>query len=144
MRLFAPAADFNAMKRIGFWPRSPASSESLRLLGSIVPTGTPDDFAEFFSQFDGVEAAFDSDDFDTLRVDSVGHIARTKIALSEVFPTLFVFGTDGGGRVIAYDMAAPEPWPIVLHWPGITDHEHSTVLAGSMGELMQKYFSTQP
>ncbi|MBK8036174.1 MAG: SMI1/KNR4 family protein [Verrucomicrobiaceae bacterium] len=128
------------MKRIGLWPQTPAVPEALRLLSSIVPSGTPDDFAEFFRKWDGAEAAFESDDVDMLRVDSIEHIAQTKAALSEVFPTLFVFGTDGGGRLIAYDMEAPKPWPIVLHWPGVTDHEDPTALAATMSEFIQKYF----
>lgn len=132
------------MNRIGLWPQAPAIPESLGLLRTIVPIGTPEDFAEFFRQWDGAEAAFESNDVDMLRVDSIEHIAQANTALSKAFPTLFVFGSDGGGRLIAYDMEAPEPWPIVLHWPGVTDHEHPTVLAASMSELMQKYFKSEP
>jgi hypothetical protein len=141
---FAQDTESNALKQIGLWPQAPAVPEALGLLKSIVPSGTPDDFAEFFRQWDGAEAAFENADAEMLRVDSIGHIAQTKTVLSEVFPTLFVFGADGGGRLIAYDMEAPEPWPIVLHWPGVTDHEHPTVIAASMSELIQKYFKTQP
>ena len=123
-----------------------ASADKREELKVILPPGIPADYLGFFESHDGAEICFDEvnwleANFDCLRIDSVADMldSKTRAALAEVFPDLFVIGSDGGGQVIAYDMTRQAPWPIVLHLPGSSEPGNAPILAASMTEFMQTF-----
>lgn len=125
-------------------PPPPDPEEVLALKNSL-PPGIPADYLDLFRRCDGCDIGFEEvewsrGDFDYLQLASCREMldAKTRTALTRVFPNLFVIGGDGGGQVLAYDMAQTQPRPIILHCPG---DDTPRLIAQSMGEFIQKYLT---
>ena len=134
------------MKIAGTQARPPASAERRKSLEVVLPPGLLVDYLTFFERCDGADIWFDDvdwtiDQFDYLRLASVEEMLnpKTREAHRELFPDLFVIGSDGGSQVLAFDMTRPPPWPIVMHLPGFSTAENRSVIATSMRELMETY-----
>lgn len=123
----------------------PPSSALIQALAASLPVGIPHDYLHLFRHCNGADIWFEEvgtdDDYDYLRLDPAEHLLDPGIraTLSEVFPDLFVIGSDGGGQVLAYDLRLATESPIILHCPGFSDASNRVVVARSMAELVREY-----
>jgi hypothetical protein len=137
------------MKLKDFYLNPPATPEAVHSLSQILPPGTPQDFFEFLRRTDGAEAApdpdWEADEPDCIRIDSVEALTELRSTFAERYPHLLVIGSDAATKLVAYDMARPSPWPIVI-FDSFTDEFASTIqlLAPDFAALQLRFFSHEP
>ena len=97
------------------WQGCPgASEEALRALREFAGAELPDEYYDFLSFSNGGEGPLSVQPYHFC-ADSAEDAKENKRAqiYEEFFPGLFVFGSNGGGEYIAFDLRSSKPWPVV-------------------------------
>ena len=121
-----------------WWGREGASQEQLAALRSVVPENLPEEYFRFLSWSHGGEGPLPDQPLwivlDTVE-DVIGAIRGR--SFDEFFPGFLVFGSNGGGEAVAFDMRSGAPYPIVcFDMTNINADETIRPLAGSFSELV--------
>ena len=98
-----------------FWYVNPgASSQAIQKLVACVGSELPNEYFDLLRYSNGGEGPLPLSPYNFC-LDSAEDAAQSKIAKmhKEFFPGFFVFGTNGGGEYIAFDLRGSSPWPIV-------------------------------
>ncbi|MCW1916527.1 SMI1/KNR4 family protein [Luteolibacter sp. GHJ8] len=134
------------MRLAEIWTGAPVTEGEITAIRAVAPESIANELERFYRKCNGAERGFNevdyaADKFDCLRIDAVDITINpeTRRTLEECFPGYWVIGSDAGAQLIAYDMDAELPWPIVLILPG--DDAPPTVLARNLDELCELYFS---
>lgn len=126
------------MRIDGEWHQLPgASDEALNALRAVVPRALPDEYYQLLSVSNGGEGPLPVNPLNFI-LDAAEVAADPKqIQLYEqMAPNIFVFGSNGAGELIAFDLRGNSPpWPIV-YFDGIAPQETIEVIAESFTAFM--------
>lgn len=103
----------------------PASSSALNALRDALPL-LPPAYLALLSRGNGGEAGLSVSPFN-LCIDSAESALDYWHSETYTMPGVFVFGGNGGGALLAFDMRQPEPWPVVSFDPVDPDGSVETV-----------------
>ncbi|XLZ68584.1 SMI1/KNR4 family protein [Massilia sp. SR12] len=97
------------------WHKRPgASTESLQELQAIVGVELPVQYINLLSYSNGGEGPLSVQPYNFCLDSAEYVIERTASALTEeYFPGFLMFGGNGGGEYIGFDLRGGQPWPIV-------------------------------
>jgi len=108
-----------------------ASADALARLRDVAPVQLPERYLELLAFSNGGEGPLPVQPFRfcLYPAEEAAEIEREG-DFREFFPDFFVFGGNGGGEVIALDLRAAEPWPVVyFDMMNISLHESIQPLA---------------
>jgi hypothetical protein len=97
------------------WYKFPgASREALQELRANVGVELPDEYYDLLAFSNGGEGPLSVSPYNFC-LDSAEDATKYKVTKSyeEFFPGFFVFGGNGGGEYIAFDLRGSKPWPVV-------------------------------
>ena len=97
------------------WHRKPGATEgALSALRSTAGAPLPPQYFALLAQSNGGEGPLSASPFN-LCLFSAEEATKLKAdrTYEEFFPGFFMFGSNGGGDYIAFDLRATEPWPVV-------------------------------
>lgn len=94
-----------------WFKNEPASSEALQALRQAVKAELPSEYFDLLAFSNGGEGPLAIPPWNFC-LDSAEQ-ATKYVLLKNFFEGFFVFGGDGGGELIAFDMRGAKPWPIV-------------------------------
>jgi len=90
-----------------------ATTDVISTLRSVSPTGVPARYYELLAFSNGGEGSLPVQPFN-LCLDTADEVAASaREGRYKELADFFVFGGSGGGELIAFDMRADAPWPIV-------------------------------
>lgn len=122
------------MKIYGEWHRSSgASDDALAALRAVAPPVLPDEYYQLLTFSNGGEGPLPVGPFNFV-LDSAEVTADPKQVLfnEQIAPDLFVFGSNGAGGLVAFDLRGNSPpWPIVC-FDGIAPEESVERIADSL------------
>jgi hypothetical protein len=114
-----------------------ASTDALRVLAAAVEVGLPQEYLDLLTFSNGGEGPLPAP-FHTLCLDdaeSAAEPGRVELFKS-LYPGWFIFGSDGGSELYAFDLTGDKPWPVV-RFDGIDPEGSVEEVAESFRGLMQ-------
>ena len=118
---------------------APAEPDSLNLLRVAAGVELPDDYLRFLAFSDGGEGPLGVDP-GYIVIDPVNDVVAHKKnrTFEEFFPGFLVFGGNGGGELLAFDIRSSGPWPVVMIAMTNIDLSESVVrIAADFSELLK-------
>jgi hypothetical protein len=114
-----------------------ASAEALEALRVAAPRHLPVDYYQLLEFSDGGECPLSAPPFNFCldSVDMASDVEQIAI-FNRIAPSLFVFGSDGGGQLFAFDLHGAEPWPIVT-FDGVDPDGSIKTVASSFTEFLK-------
>lgn len=103
------------MTREGWLADEPASPDALNALRSAVPL-LPPEYLALLSRGNGSETELSVFPFN-LYLDSAEWALDYWHSGTYTMNGVFVFGGNGGGELLAFDMRQPAPWPVISFDP---------------------------
>jgi len=97
------------------WHKCPgASAEVLQTLQATVAIDLPDQYINLLNYSNGGEGPLPVQPYNFC-LDSSEYVIERVLsgATEEFFPGFLMFGGNGGGEYIAFDIRGPQPWPVV-------------------------------
>ena len=97
------------------WHHEPGATESsLSSLRATIGCSLPPEYFALLAQSNGGEGPLAASPFN-LCLFSAEEAAKLKAdgTYDEFFPGFFMFGSNGGGEYIGFDLRGTEPWPVV-------------------------------
>jgi hypothetical protein len=93
---------------------SGASREALDELRRSASAELPQEYFDLLAFSNGGEGPLSVSPYNFC-LDSAEEAVKYKLqkTYEQFFPGFFVFGSDGGGDYIAFDLRGPKPWPVV-------------------------------
>ncbi|MCW1246535.1 SMI1/KNR4 family protein [Pseudomonas sp. SAICEU22] len=114
-----------------------ASTEALEALRVAAPRHLPIDYYQLLAFSDGGECSCSAHPFNFCldSADTASDVEQIAI-FHKIAPGLFVFGSDGGGQLFAFDLRGSEPWPIVT-FDGVDLDGSIATVASSFTEFLK-------
>ncbi|WP_024619451.1 SMI1/KNR4 family protein [Pseudomonas kilonensis] len=114
-----------------------ASAEALEALRMAAPRHLPADYYQLLAFSDGGECPCSAPPFNFC-LDSADTASDAELIaiLDRIAPSLFVFGSDGGGQLFAFDLRGSEPWPIVT-FDGVDPDGSIEIVASNFTEFLK-------
>ena len=122
------------MTREEWLAENPAGPDALSVLRNAVPL-LPKEYLALLSRGNGGEAALSVSPFN-LCIDSVESALGYWQSGTYAMKGVFVFGGNGGGELLAFDMRKREPWPVISFDP--IDPEGSIEIVANDFSLLLK------
>jgi hypothetical protein len=122
------------MTREDWLTDKPASADALNALRDAVPL-LPAAYLSLLSRGNGGEAELSVSPL-VLCIDSAEYALEYWQSGTYTMTGVFVFGGNGGGELLAFDMRQQEPWPVISFDP--IDPEGSAELVASDFSLLLK------
>ncbi|WP_053180651.1 SMI1/KNR4 family protein [Pseudomonas kilonensis] len=126
------------MKTLSEWiGNMGASAEALEALRMAAPRHLPADYYQLLAFSDGGECPCSAPPFNfCLDSADTASDAEQIAVLDRIAPSLFVFGSDGGEQLFAFDLRGSEPWPIVT-FDGVDPDASIEIVASNFTEFLK-------
>ena len=124
--------------------RGPASEDSIQALIRAVSMPLPEAYIEFLRRHNGGEGAvvIEPGWISLWPAEEVVEL-NAQYDVAEYFPGYFVFGSDGGGEMLAFEMQDGSDCKVVM-LPFIGDVSDRIVIAASFEAFLNSIRSTRP